>query len=221
MLAEADALLAGTDGLDLALFPEAALTGYVSPTGNFDRGPYAEPLEGPSAERLAELAQRHRVYIAGPLIERAGALLYNSLLLFDRAGRRVGHWRKRHPWFPEIWAAPGDLGSPIVTIENLRITAAICYDLHFLPDDAATTLASAELLLFPSAWVEEPPESRFTLLPALARQFDLAIVNANWGPGAPRIPGQGRSILYRADGSVAARARLDAAPQIIIATTLR
>ena len=69
------------------------------------------------------------------------------------------------------------------------------------------------MLLFPSAWVEKP-DSRGTLLAGLARRFDVAIVNANWGIGTPRVPGQGGSRIVGRDGEVLALAehagRLDA-----------
>jgi predicted amidohydrolase len=60
-------------------------------------------------------------------------------------------------------------------------------------------------LLFPSAWVEEE-DTREERLSALARRFDVAIVNANWGIGAPRVPGQGGSMIVSRRGQVVARA---------------
>src|SRR5690242_6573153 len=86
-----DQLLARAPGLDLALLPEAALTGYVSPRGDFDLSRFAEPIGGATTLALAELSRRHRVAIAGPLIEAAEGAFYNALILFDRAGELVGH----------------------------------------------------------------------------------------------------------------------------------
>ncbi len=57
---------------DLALLPEASLTGYVSPQGDFDLSRFAEPKDGPTARALAELARKHRTHLVGPLIERDG-----------------------------------------------------------------------------------------------------------------------------------------------------
>lgn len=184
---------------DLVVLPELALTGYVSPRGNFDVTPFAEPLEGPSVTALAALARRHRCGLAAPLVEREGARFYNSYLLFDRDGRRIGHWRKRHPWFPEAWATPGDLGTPVVDFEGVRICAAVCFDLHFIDHDAWDALQAADLLLFPSAWVEEH-DSRNDTLAALARRHGTAVANANWGAGAPFVPSQGLSMLFDASG---------------------
>lgn len=184
---------------DLVLLPELALTGYVSPRGNFDLSPFAEALDGPTSQALSALARRHGVALAGPLVERDGARLFNSYLLFDREGRRIGHWRKRHPWYPEAWATPGDFGTPVVELEGIRLCAALCFDLHFVEQDAWDALASADLLLFPSAWVEEH-DTRNDRLAALAQRHGIAVANANWGAGAPFVASQGQSMIFDARG---------------------
>ena len=207
-LARLEAALA--EELDLLLLPEAAFTGYVSPAGDFGLAAFSEPLDGPTPRAVAELARRHRTSIAAPHIERAGERVYNSLLLFDDAGRRVGHWRKRHPWIPETWASPGDLGTPVVEWRGLRVAAAICYDLHFLARDAAAELERADLLLFPSCWVEDGPDTRGPKLREIARRFRVGVVNANWARGVPAVAGQGGSVILGADGRAIAGARGDA-----------
>lgn len=197
-LARLESLLAAHSA-DLVLLPELALTGYVSPRGNFDLTPFAEPLNGRTATTLAALARRHRCALAAPLVEQAGGRCYNSYLLFDREGRRLGHWRKRHPWYPEAWATPGDTGTAVVEFEGVKVCAAICFDLHFLEQDAWDVLQAADLLLFPSAWVEEH-DSRNDRLAALAHRHGLAVANANWGAGAPFVASQGQSMLFDARG---------------------
>lgn len=187
------------DETDLVLLPEAAFTGYVSPRGDFDLSPLAEPLDGFTARACANIARRYQVALGVPLIERDGRRCYNSLLLFNADGARIGHWRKRHPWIPENWASPGNLGTPVIELNGVHIAAAICFDLHFIADEAAAELTAADLLLFPSAWVEEE-DSRPVRLTGLAEHFRLAVANANWGAGRPRVPGQGHSMILGSDG---------------------
>lgn len=211
-----DKILTDLKGVDLVLLPEAALTGYVSPWGDYDLRPFAEPLDGPGAAALSALAARYKIALGAPLIERDNARCFNSLLLFDDSGRRIGHWRKRHPWIPETWATPGDLGSPVVEWRGLRICAAICYDLHFL-DEAAAELGRTDLLLFPTAWVEAGPDTRVPALQALARRFELTILNANWAHSAPATPGQGGSVIVGPDGRLLAVAGSDGIESVIAA----
>ncbi len=199
-----DRALSSLRDVDLALLHECALTGYVSPQGSYDLSRFAEPLDGPTAQALSGLARAHRLSLASTLVEREGASLYNTLCLFDPAGALVARWRKRHPWYPERWASPGDLGTPVVEHRGLRVTACVCFDIHFVADEAPGALAEADVLLFPSAWVDEPGgDARATALPELARRFALPIVNANWGYGKPPVWGQGRSRVVAADGSEA------------------
>ncbi|MEW6432005.1 MAG: carbon-nitrogen hydrolase family protein [Myxococcota bacterium] len=205
-LARLDAVLGAAPPGGLALLGELALTGYVSEDGDFDASGFAEPLDGPTAQALAERARRHGCALVGPLVEGAAAKAFNAVVGFAPDGTRWLHYRKRHPWMPETWAAPGDLPMPLVEWRGLTVTAAICFDAQFLAEEAGEVLSRADLLLFPSAWVEEV-DSRPELLGGLARRFDVAIVNANWGPGRPRVPGQGRSMAVSRSGEVVAETR--------------
>jgi 5-aminopentanamidase len=188
-----DQALARVPGGALVLLPECCLTGYVSPTGNFDLTPYAEESGGVTCQRLAAAARRHRITLIGPWVERAANACFNTLVGFDEAGQRVVHYRKRHPWYPETWATPGAEPYPRWQWRGLWLTAAICFDLHFLQPDGAP-LDQADVLLFASAWVDET-DSRTPMLTALSRQHRLVVANANWGAGTPRLPGQGGSCI--------------------------
>lgn len=203
-LAHVDALLARAP-TDLALLPEASLTGYVSPDGDFDLTRFAESRDGVTSRALSALAKKHRTHLIGPLVERDGARAFNAMIGFDPDGRELLHYRKRHPWYPEAWATPGDAPAPVVRIGDARVTIAICFDVHFLQG------IDADVLLFPSAWVQAR-DTRLEILGALG----VHVVNANWGVGEPRVAGQGNSCILHASGAVLARGgpRLDAALQV-------
>jgi predicted amidohydrolase len=206
-------------GVDLVVLPETALTGYVSEDGDFDLTRFAEPLDGPTASALSTLARRTGTAIAGPLVEREGDALFNALVLFARDGALLGHYRKRHPWYPETWATPGDRGTPVLSVGDLRVVPAVCFDIHFVAEDAPMALDSADVLLFPSAWVEDRGDERARILPALARRFGVAVVHANWGVGStPRVRGQGGSRIVDREGEIVASARVVAEPQLVRAT---
>jgi len=194
-----DALLARAP-TDLALLPEASLTGYVSPQGDFDLTRFAESRDGPTSRALAALAKKHATHLVGPLIERASDGVFNAMIGFDPTGAEFIHYRKRHPWYPEAWATPGGNPHPQIRLASrqlrtLLISLAICFDLHF------AEWPQADVLLFPSAWVEEE-DSRVAMLSKLG----MYVVNANWGVGEPRVPGQGDSMILDASGKILARA---------------
>ncbi len=209
-LAFAETLLEAGPRTDLVLLPEAGLTGYISPKGDFDLTKFAEPVEeGPTKAALAQLAKRFGALIVGPVIERADAGLFNALIGVAPDGSTLLHYRKHHPWFPETWATPGPGPSEVVSWRGKKLMAGICFDVHFLEADAAATLNTADVLLFASAWVDEEDDARPGLLEPLATTHQVAVLNANWGPGKPLIQGQGRSLFIDAEGRLAARLETD------------
>jgi predicted amidohydrolase len=213
VLDDVEAMLAAGPATELVLLPEASIHGYVSPERDFDLTRFAEPIDGPTASRCAAIASASRIHLVAPLVLREAGAVYNAMACWDPGGERAFVYRKRHPWMPETWATPGDAPLPVVDILGCRVTIAICYDLQFIEDDSRAELAAADLLLFPSAWVERP-DSRPARLASLAREFGLHVANANWAPGVVRVPGQGGSCIIAPDGTVVARAagpgRIDA-----------
>ncbi|MBX3192059.1 MAG: carbon-nitrogen hydrolase family protein [Labilithrix sp.] len=189
---------------DLVLLPEASLTGYVSPEGDFDLTRFAEGPGGPLAREIAAIASRRGVTLVAPLVLREGSACFNAMIAQGPGGERVFTYRKRHPWIPETWAAAGEVAAPVVTIGQARVTIAICFDVHFLEEEASSALRASDLLLFPSAWVEES-DSRPLLLAEIARTYGVAVANANWGPGVVTVAGQGGSAILDGRGRVLSR----------------
>ncbi len=212
-LDDVDARLAAGPPTELVLLPEAALHGYVSADGDFDAARFAEPLDGPTATRCAALARQHGTHLVASLVLAEGHAIYNAMIAFAPTGDVAFVYRKRHPWMPETWATPGANSHPIVTIAGRRVTIAVCYDYWFVGLEMNRELVAADVLLFPSAWVEAV-DTRVARLQTLARCYGLTIANANWAPGVARVPGQGGSCIIAPAGDVIARAatagRIDA-----------
>jgi predicted amidohydrolase len=187
---------------DLAILPECALTGYVSPDGDFDLTRFAEPPgESEQLAALRGLAAGAGCHVAGPIIERDGPRAFNACAVLSPGGDEVVRYRKRHPWYPETWAAAGEDPHPTFSVAGVRATIAICFDIHFVASEADGALAESDLLIFPSAWVDdEPIDGRAALLAGLSRRFGVTIANANWGQGEPAIRGQGGSRVITPQG---------------------
>ena len=206
VLTEIDARLAHGQPTDLVVVPEAALHGYVSAAGDFDLTRFAEPIDGPTARGCADLAMARGVHLIASLVLREDDALYNAMTCFAPSGELVFVYRKRHPWMPETWATAGPLPPPVVEINGHTVTIAVCYDVHFLRRDAVRELEAADVLVFPSAWVERP-DTRAQRLQRLAQQFGVHVINANWAAGVVRVPGQHGSCVIAPDGSLVACAQ--------------
>lgn len=207
-LALATALLQEGPSTDVVLLPEASLTGYVSPQGQFDLKRFAEALHGPTREALTAMAKRFGCLVVGPLIEREGDHCFNSMLGITPEGVPLLHYRKRHPWYPEMWATGGTRVNEVISWRGRRFMAAICFDAHFLEEDASAALDQADVLLFPSAWVDRI-DSRTPLLSGIAWRHRIAILNANWGGGLPLVEGQGGTLFIDNDGHTQKRLSIE------------
>jgi N-carbamoylputrescine amidase len=123
-------------------------------TAEFDR---AEPIPGPSTQRLSALAAAHRIVLVASLFERRAAGLYhNTAVVFDADGRIAGRYRKMHipddPGFMEkFYFTPGDLGFEPIDTAVGRLGVLVCWDQWYPEAARLMALAGAELLLYPTA----------------------------------------------------------------------
>lgn len=122
--------------------------------GEFD---LAEPIPGPSTERLGKLAKTHGVVLVSSLFERRGAGLYhNTAVVFEADGSIAGKYRKMHipddPGFNEkFYFTPGDLGFHPIDTSAGRLGVLVCWDQWYPEAARLMALAGAELLLYPTA----------------------------------------------------------------------
>ncbi|WP_226468231.1 carbon-nitrogen hydrolase [Luteimonas panaciterrae] len=129
----------------------------------FDR---AEPIPGPSTERLSKLAKQHRVVLVSSLFERRAAGLYhNTAVVFDADGSTAGKYRKMHipddPGFYEkFYFTPGDLGFNPIDTSVGRLGVLVCWDQWYPEGARLMALAGAELLLYPTAIGWDPDDAQ-------------------------------------------------------------
>src|SRR5690606_18935059 len=60
----------------------------------------AEPIPGPTVERLSRIAAEYRMYVVGSLYEAAGGRLYNTAPVIGRDGSILATYRKSHLFDP-------------------------------------------------------------------------------------------------------------------------
>ncbi|MCA1773785.1 MAG: carbon-nitrogen hydrolase [Halomonas sp.] len=150
-------------GAQLVLLQELHATHYFCQYEDPALFDLAEPLDGPTGRRLAELALELDVVLVGSLFERrAPGLYHNTAVVYDRAQGRVGHYRKMHipddPGFYEkFYFTPGDHDAardegftPIDTSLG-RLGVLVCWDQWYPEAARLMALAGADLLLYPTA----------------------------------------------------------------------
>jgi N-carbamoylputrescine amidase len=116
----------------------------------------------PTVKRFAALAKELDVVLPISVFERAGVAHYNTTVIVDADGTRLGFYRKTHipdgrGYQEKFYFSPGDTGFKVWDTGIGRIGLGICWDQWF-PECARTmALMGAELLLYPTAIGSEPP----------------------------------------------------------------
>lgn len=119
---------------------------------------------GDAYAAVQDFAREHRVWVhAGSVVEKIEGedRVYNTTVVFDRAGKEVARYRKIHlfdivspdgiHYKESATVRPGD---QIVTydIEGFRVGCAICYDIRFAELFAALVNKGAEIIVLPAAF---------------------------------------------------------------------
>ncbi len=144
-------------GARLVLLQELHKTRYFCQSEDPDVFELAEPVPGPTTERLGVLAKELGVVIVASVFERrASGVYHNTAVVLENDGAIVGRYRKMHipndPGYHEkFYFTPGDLGFEPIETSVGRLGVLICWDQWYPEAARLMALAGAELLLFPTA----------------------------------------------------------------------
>ena len=114
-----------------------------------------------TVERFAALAKELSVVLPVSVFERANTAHYNTTVIVDADGERLGHYRKSHipdgrGYQEKFYFSPGDTGFKVWDTAVGRIGLGICWDQWFPECARAMALMGAEILLYPTAIGSEP-----------------------------------------------------------------
>ena len=165
-LATAEAAIADAakQGAQIVCLPEL-FTGYYfcqkEDAALFD---LAEPIPGPSTERLSAAAKKNGVVVVGSLFERRMAGVYhNTATVHDAGGNLLGLYRKMHipddPLFLEkFYFTPGDIGFKVFDTKPAKVGTLVCWDQWYPEAARLTALQGAEVIFYPTAIGWHPRE---------------------------------------------------------------
>lgn len=180
----------------------------------------AEPIPGPTTERLAALAAELRVYlVGGSLLESVSGetKAYNTCVVFDPRGALLATYRKVHLFDVDIAghvsvceSALRLHGTAPVTVPTALGTLglSVCYDLRFPELYRKLTVAGAEIVCVPSAFTFPTGAHHWEiLLRARAIENQVYVVAPNQiGRGATGVANFGHSLIVDPWGTPIARA---------------
>ena len=180
-------------GADIALFPEMWSNGYRI----YDRDVQqwqaeAIPAEGEFVNAFGVLAKELDMAIGITLLEKHQNGPQNSLVLFDRFGRRQFVYAKVHTcdFDVERYLTAGEdfyVTSLDTALGEVKIGAMICYDREFPESARILMLKGAELILVPNACPMEI--NRLSQLRGRAYENMTAIATCNYPETVPDCNG--------------------------------
>ncbi|WP_437479444.1 nitrilase-related carbon-nitrogen hydrolase [Sorangium sp. So ce1014] len=150
---------AGKKGVQILCLQEVFNTPYFCPSQDAIWCDVAEPVPGPTVERLAAYAKKYKMVMIIPIYEREMAgVYYNTAAVVDADGTYLGKYRKTHiphtnGFWEKFFFKPGNLGYPTFQTRYARIGVYICYDRHFPEGARLLGLNGAEIVWNPSATV--------------------------------------------------------------------
>ncbi len=190
--------------LDLVVCPELFLSGYDIGALVHDR---AEPADGPSAARVADMAKRFGTSIVAGYPERDGDALYNAVMVYGADGKRLLNYRKRviPPGFEGTYFTPGN--SPgTFDLNGWKLSVLVCYDVEFPEYVRQAALDGADLIIAPTALRSMWRFVADTMLPTRAFENGVYVLYANHAGEEGNCEYLGRSVILGPDGKEHARA---------------
>ena len=153
-------------GADVVALPELFRSQYFCQREDHALFDLAEPVPGPTVDRLARLARELSVAILAPVFERRAAGVYhNSVAVIEKDGALVGTYRKMHIpddplYYEKFYFTPGDLGFRSFSLRAGRVGVLICWDQWYPEAARITALGGADLLVYPTAIGWHPGEKK-------------------------------------------------------------
>jgi N-carbamoylputrescine amidase len=110
-----------------------------------------------------KVAAELNVVLPLSVYERAGNALFNTVVMVDADGSRMGVYRKSHipdgPGYSEkFYFSSGDTGFRVWSTQHGKVGVGICWDQWFPEAARAMALQGAECILYPTAIGSEPQD---------------------------------------------------------------
>jgi len=174
--------LAAKKGAELVLFPELSVTGHWCDPAVWEA---AESVpDGPSTQRMTELARELDLVIGFGLAEKKAGVVYNAYVLVSPEGF-LGRQHKLHGSSDEYFYFRGGGSFEVVDIGKCRMGACLCYDCNFPETPRVLAVLGAELIAMPhAARIGKWPQEQAPVVAANKAHVDKVYRARAWENGA-------------------------------------
>lgn len=207
---------AASQGVELAVFPECAVSGYSARTKD-EVTSLAQPIDGRIIRIVsARAAELGLAVILGHLEACADGTFANSAVLIDRDGTVKGVHRKAHiaRTGADCFTTPGD-ALAVHELAGVKIGVLICYEVRFPEAARVLALQGAELLVISANWPLGAELNPMILSPARAAENALPLVAANRCGSEDAMTFLGASRIIDGGGQVLVSAPTDGPAMLV------
>ena len=151
-------------GAQVVCLPELFRTEYFCQREDPSLFDLAEPVPGPTTEKISQAARQAGVSVIVSVFEkRAAGVYHNTAVVLDADGRLLGRYRKMHIpddplYYEKYYFTPGDLGFRTFDTRFGRVGVLVCWDQWYPEAARLTALQGASVLLYPTAIGWHPSE---------------------------------------------------------------
>src|SRR5262249_34395856 len=142
---------AAAQGAQLVVFPECCVCGYwfIRNLSLDELTALAEPIpNGPSTQRLRDLARRQRITIGAGWVESAADGVFHNTYVVALPDGTI-HCHRKLQSFEHAAIRSGDPCTVFDLPDGLRAGILICYDNNIIENVRLTALAGADVLIAP------------------------------------------------------------------------
>ena len=184
-------------GADIALFPEMWSSGYYIPQETVKLKSMALSENSNFVQGFKKLAEQLNIAIGITFLEQHDPKPLNSIILFDRKGKKVLHYSKVHICafdLEKVLSSGDDFYVADLNTEkgNIKTGSMICFDREFPESARILMLKGAELILAPNACPMEI--NRLSALRTRAYENMVAVATCNYPKEQPDC--NGHSTLF-------------------------
>ena len=171
-------------GSDLIVLPELWNIGFLAYDKYWSE---SEPIDGPTASAVGAKAKELGAYVlSGSFVESRDGKYYNTCVMFDRDGNKIGQYSKIHLFTyqsrePELLTGGTEI--TVVDTEFGKMGLSTCYDLRFPELYRKMVDMGAEIFLVTSCWLYPRQEAWDTFNCARATENTCYLISSDAAGG--------------------------------------
>lgn len=195
---------AAKKGANIVVLPELFATGYNLEILQEKIAELSIEYFNYTYDSMAAAAKENNVYLIASFgeIREVPGIVYNSAIVFDDKGEKMGSFAKSHLWFRDRLYFKEGNDYPVFETKYGKFGIAICYDMGFPETFRSLMLQGAEMIFVPAAWRIEDEDMWNMNIPQRSLENILFTIGVNRYGIEDNLHMFGRSMVANPRGKI-------------------